>query len=178
MARLPITVYPHPVLTTPTREVVVDDGIREILRDMAETMYVDNGIGLAAPQVGLSIRVAVVDVPADGDLPASGLLYLVNPKIVASSGSAVGPEGCLSFPGLDIDVKRATDVTVEYVDDLGQPQTLSAKGLLAICLQHEIDHLDGIVFVDRLDKVRRALALRDYERGLQRMAAHRNGIEK
>lgn len=166
MALLDVRVYPDPVLTTPAEQVKqVDDGIRKTLEDMAETMYAYNGIGLAAPQVGLGLRMMTVDVPGEeeGD-EGSGLLYMINPVIVGHEGSITFCEGCLSFPGLEIDVKRHARIRVEYTDHQGQPADLEADGLLAICIQHELDHLDGVVFVDRLGTVRRKLALREFNK--------------
>ena len=144
---------------------VVDDGIRRNLEDMAETMYASNGIGLAAPQVGIGLRMMVVDVPApeEGE-PGSGLLYMINPRIVERDGTITYCEGCLSFPGLEIDVKRDDRIQVEFMDHLGLPSVLEAEGLLSICIQHEMDHLDGVVFVDRLGTVRRKLALREFDK--------------
>lgn len=160
-----IVVWPEEVLSRETDEVgTVDDGIRSLLADMAETMYAGNGIGLAAPQVGMSLRVAVVDVPGDEDFPATGLLYLVNPRIVSSEGHTSMDEGCLSFPGIEVLVERSRKVVVEYRDGDGVKKTIEAAGLAAICLQHEIDHLDGITMIDRLGPIRRKLALHDYRK--------------
>ncbi|NOZ00322.1 MAG: peptide deformylase [Deltaproteobacteria bacterium] len=172
MSLLNIRIYPDSVLTTPAEPVdVVDDGIRKTLEDIAETMYAGSGIGLAAPQVGISLRLMTVDVPSgEDDDEGSGLLYMINPRIVEKAGSVVFSEGCLSFPGLEIDVARSAGVKVEYTDMEGLPAFIEADGLLAICLQHEIDHLDGIVFVDRLGTVRRKLALREFNKLKQRAA--------
>jgi peptide deformylase len=167
MALLTIRVFPDDVLKRKAEPVAsVDDDVRRLLADMAETMYARHGIGLAAPQVGISRRVVVIDVPADEDEAAkgSGLLYLVNPAIATREGSTTTTEGCLSFPGLEIDVKRAARVRVTHLDDRGEARELAADGLLAICLQHELDHLDGIVFTDRLGPVSRRLALREFDK--------------
>lgn len=165
MAVLPVRVWPDPVLTRKADPVdVVDAEVVRLLADMAETMYKSDGIGLAAPQVGVSRRVVTIDVPGHEGAPGSGLIYAVNPRVVAREGACTMTEGCLSFPGLEIDVKRAERVRVEYLDQHGQPQVVDADGVLAICFQHEIDHLDGIVFTERLGPVRRRLALRDYEK--------------
>ena len=115
-----------------------------LLRDMAETMYDADGVGLAAPQVGILRRVVVIDV---GD----GLIELVNPKIVSKEGEQAGPEGCLSVPGRQGYVVRPEKVTVEALDRKGKPITVTGEGLLARALCHEIDHLDGIVYVDIMD---------------------------
>lgn len=166
MAVLTVRAFPDPVLKTRAAEVeVVDDEVRKVLADMAETMYRYNGIGLAAPQVGLSRRLIVLDVPGEDDEhPGPGLLYCVNPRILSREGAVSMVEGCLSFPGLEIEVKRAGRVRVAFLDGQGVERTLDADGLLAICFQHEIDHLDGIVFTDRLGPVSRRFALRDYEK--------------
>lgn len=167
MAVLPIRVFPDEALRRKARPVeVVDDEIRKALADMAETMYGSAGIGLAAPQVAISRRLVVIDVPADPEAgtPGTGLIYLVNPEILSSEGSTTSTEGCLSFPGLEIDVKRAGKVRVTYLDDYGVRRERDADGLFAICIQHEIDHLDGIVFVDRLGPVSRRLAQREFDK--------------
>lgn len=115
-----------------------------ILRDMAETMYAANGIGLAAPQVGLMRRIIVADV-------GEGLVEMINPQIVASEGEAAMTEGCLSVPGRRGCVTRPEKVTVRAQDKKGKPFEVTADGLLARCLQHEIDHLDGVLYVDKMD---------------------------
>ena len=165
MAVLPVRVWPDPVLTRKAEPVdTVDEEVVRLLADMAETMYKADGIGLAAPQVGVSRRLVTIDVPGREGEPGSGLIYAVNPRVVSREGTCMMTEGCLSFPGLEIDVKRAERVQVEFLDQHGQPRTLDADGVLAICFQHEIDHLDGIVFTERLGPVRRRLALRDFDK--------------
>ncbi|HHX75219.1 MAG TPA: peptide deformylase [Firmicutes bacterium] len=123
----------------------ITPGIRVLLNDMAETMYAADGVGLAAPQVGISKRLVVIDIRDE-----QGLLKLVNPEVVAASGKAVAVEGCLSFPGLAGEVERAEAVTVRALDEEGNPVEITADGLLARAFQHEIDHLDGILFVDKV----------------------------
>jgi peptide deformylase len=168
MAVLQIRIWPDEVLKQKAVPVdVVDDEVRKLLVDMAETMYASDGIGLAAPQVGVSRRVVVVDIPGGEGHESTGLLYMVNPRILQAEGSVCMTEGCLSFPGLEIDVKRAANVRVAWLDEQGIEREVEADGILAICFQHEIDHLDGIVFTDRLGPVSRRLALRDYEKGLK-----------
>ncbi len=165
MAVLSVRLWPDPVLTTKAKPVdVIDDELRKFMEDMALTMYKADGVGLAAPQVGVSKRVIVIDVPGDEQEAGSGLIYAVNPKVIHKEGANAITEGCLSFPGLDIKVKRSEKVTVEYQDLNGTVQTIKAGGTLAICFQHEIDHLDGIVFTERLGPVSKRLALRDYEK--------------
>ena len=153
MALLPILRYPDPRLHTRATQVAeVNDEIRKLVNDMAETMYEAPGIGLAATQVDVHKRVVVIDVSED----KSGLLALINPEIIARSGEQVCEEGCLSVPGIYDKVTRAETVTVEALDRDGQPFSLDAEGLLAICIQHEIDHLDGKVFVEHLSQMKQS----------------------
>ena len=164
MAVREIRTFPDQVLTTPARPVEdFTPELQTLVDDMAETMYVGDGVGLAAPQVGVSLRVLVMDVaPADEQGP--NLTALINPEIVEKQDEVVWNEGCLSFPELTIDVKRAARVRVRALDRHGNEVELEAEGLTAICLQHEIDHLDGVVFVDRVSALKRKLALREYRR--------------
>lgn len=154
MALRSIVIYPDPRLKQPAAKVTAFDGaLHRLLDDMRETMYQEDGIGLAANQVGALQRVIVVDVSED----RSGFLELVNPIIVKSEGKASREEGCLSIPGYREVVSRKTHVTVNYQNRKGDPQSLDADGLLAVCLQHEIDHIDGILFVDRVSSLKRQL---------------------
>lgn len=121
----------------------VDKKVRQLLDDMAETMYAKDGVGLAAPQVGESLRVVVMDCQDD-----HGLLELVNPVITHREGSAIDTEGCLSVPDIYGEVERAERVRVEFLNRRGKKQRLTATGLLARCIQHELDHLDGQLFID------------------------------
>ena len=125
-------------------------------------MYAENGIGLSATQVGVALKVATVDV-ANRDEP-SQLLELVNPVIVERDGKVVSEEGCLSVPGVWEEVERAEKIKLEYQDRHGEKQTLEADGLLSICIQHELDHLDGKVFIDYLSKLKRKLAVKKAQR--------------
>lgn len=118
-----------------------DEKLAELLEDMADTMYEANGVGLAAPQVGILRRVVVIDV-------GEGIIELVNPKIIRTSGSEIGPEGCLSFPGIWGKVERPTKVKIEAQDRHGDSFTMTGEGLLARAFCHELDHLDGKVFKD------------------------------
>ncbi len=132
------------VLRKKAREVdVVDDRIRTLLKDMAETMYKADGIGLAAPQVGVLRRVVVIDI-------GEGLIELINPRILEQSGEQINVEGCLSIPGVYGEVKRPEKIKVEYLDANGVKRTIEGTGLLAVCLSHELDHLDGILFRDKV----------------------------
>ena len=153
MTFLTIVEYPDERLEKVARPVEeVTDEIRALAADMAQTMYAAPGVGLAAPQVGRSLRLIVIDVSEKKDT----LLTLVNPRITAHSDEEVlGEEGCLSLPGMYEDVRRFAEVEVAYTDLEGRPQTLQAQGLLAVCLQHEIDHLDGVVFIDHVSRLKK-----------------------
>ena len=144
-----ILTYPDPFLATKATPVAkVDESVRTLVRDLFETMYAANGVGLAATQVGVGKRVIVVDISPVEEEAAP--LALVNPEIVESQGCVQGPEGCLSVPGVEGEVARAETILVQGMDGKGSPLTLRAQGLLARAIQHEIDHLDGILFIDRL----------------------------
>lgn len=165
---LPIYSYPEPVLTTVSKPVTVfDDKLAALVNDMLYTMYHAPGIGLAAPQVGVSQRLFVIDVDydreevtkADG---STGMEYsnlhprvFINPKFTVRQGETSSQEGCLSVPDVYEDVTRYEVVTVEYQDLTGKKHTMDADELLSICLQHENDHLDGIVFIDRLSPLKK-----------------------
>ncbi len=149
MAVLDIVLVPDPVLRQKARPVErVTKRIQKLIRDMADTMYAANGAGLAAPQVGVSERVIVVD---DGN----GLVALVNPRLVAAQGSEVDVEGCLSIPNVNVYVERAAQVEVEGWDERGRTVRIKAEGLLARALQHEIDHLDGVLITDKGSPIER-----------------------
>lgn len=151
MALLPILRFPDPRLQKIARPVdKIDDSIRQLAADMAETMYEAPGIGLAATQVDVHLRVVVIDVSEE----RSALRVFINPEILSCDGLALGEEGCLSVPGIYDKVERAERVTVRYLDLAGQEQRLEAEGLLAVCIQHEIDHLNGKVFVDHLSQLK------------------------
>ena len=160
MAILELVKAPDPRLKLVSQPVgEVDRTLKRFMDDMFETMKDASGIGLAAIQVGVPKRVAVIDLDPTG--PDSKPIYLVNPKIVAESEEKVlHNEGCLSVPDFWEDVNRAARLTVEYTDEKGRPQTLEADGLMAIALQHEIDHINGLLFIDHLSKLKRSIALR------------------
>jgi peptide deformylase len=152
MAKLDILHYPDARLHTVAKPVAaVDARIRRLIDDMAETMYAAPGIGLAATQVNVHERVVVIDVSEAHD----DLLVLINPEIVAQSGTEESEEGCLSVPGIFDKVTRAERVTVRALDRDGKSFELDADGLLAVCIQHELDHLKGKVFVDYLSSLKR-----------------------
>lgn len=154
MTQLSILRYPDPRLRTVARPVDdVDDGVRQLVDDMLETMYSARGIGLAATQVNRPLRLLVMDLSEEHDQP----LVLINPEIVERDGVQVCQEGCLSVPGEYADVERAERVRVRYLDRDGEARELEAEDLLAVCVQHEIDHLDGKVFVDYLSPLKRRM---------------------
>ena len=158
--RLRILIAPDPVLRRHARAVADADAeaVRALIPRMFSAMYAAPGIGLAAPQVGVSLRLAVIDLQRD-DRPTP--LVLVNPEIVAASAETeVHEEGCLSLPGQYADVTRPAVVTVRYIDEAGARQQVVADGLLGRCIQHEIDHLDGRLFVDHLSALKRSMILR------------------
>lgn len=149
MARYKVVLTGDPVLRRiahPVKEV--NDNIKKLMNNMAETMYHAKGVGLAAPQVGISKRVIVVDI-------GEGLFKLVNPEIVASSGIQDGAEGCLSLPDVVGNVKRSERVTLKALDENGDEVTIEATGYLARAFQHEIDHLNGIIFTDKATAIER-----------------------
>ena len=164
MALLSILRYPDARLHRRAARVDrVDDKIRQLIKDMAETMYAAPGIGLAATQVDVHRRVIIIDISETHD----ELRVFINPEIVAATGDADVEEGCLSVPGVYEKVRRAERVTVRALDATGQPFTLDAEGLLAVCIQHEMDHLEGKVFVEKLSRLKqgRILArIRKHER--------------
>jgi peptide deformylase len=164
MSLLQILQAPHPGLKRVARPVAeITDELRLLMSDMLETMYRAPGIGLAAPQVGVDKRIVVVDVAReDGERSP---LRLVNPELVwKSADTVVLEEGCLSLPEQFAEVKRPSAVRMRYLDEHGSTHEIEADGILARCLQHEIDHLDGILFVDHLSALRRNMILRKLEK--------------
>jgi peptide deformylase len=166
MAILPIVKYPDQILKTKASEVdEINSEIKTMLSNMAETMYDAPGIGLAGPQIGTSLRLCVVDVGDDEATGRIGRLYkLVNPEIVSKEGRIKYEEGCLSIPGIHEFVERASKIVVKAKNEDGESVTIEAEGLLAICLQHEIDHLDGILFTDRLTGLKRRIVLKKLQK--------------
>lgn len=157
---MPLTIltYPHPLLAKPSSEITqVTPEIRELAAEMAETMYKAEGIGLAAPQVGKPIRLITVDVT--GPERREGLMTLVNPRLtpVPEAGFQEGEEGCLSVSEYRANVKRHAKVFLEATDLDGKPIRMEADGILAVCLQHETDHLEGVLFIDRISRLKRVM---------------------
>ncbi len=177
MALLSILVAPDPILkqvSEPVRKVT--DEIRRLMDDMLETMYEAPGIGLAAIQVGVAKRVIVIDLgkpkskddegdedvkPAKDEKPERRPMYFIDPEIIwASDEYVVCEEGCLSVPDLYEEVERPERVKVKFLDYHGRPQEIDAEGMLAVCLQHEMDHLEGVLFIDHLSRLKRAMMLK------------------
>jgi peptide deformylase len=168
MSKLKILEFPDPRLRTKATVVdVVDDKLRVLIGDMFETMYAAPGIGLAATQVDVHKRLLVTDVSADKDEP----YVLINPEILEKDGVTVTDEGCLSVPGYYEEVERAEHIKVRFLDRDGAEVELDAHGLLAVCIQHEIDHLDGKLFVDYLSEVKRSRIRRKLEKERRQQAA-------
>lgn len=153
MAILPILQYPDERLHTIANKVLeVTDSTRKLISDMAETMYAAPGIGLAATQVNMHQRIVVIDTSETHD----NLLVLINPELIETRGESECEEGCLSVPGIYEKVKRAKEISVRALDAKGAEFTLDAEGLLAVCIQHEMDHLQGKVFVDYLSHLKQS----------------------
>ena len=164
MAVHEVVIMGDPILRTAAAEVdAFDQDLKMLVRDMFETMYHAEGIGLAGPQIGISQRVIVVDLRSEEQPEAR--LALINPKVVwASKESEKAPEGCLSIPGLEEVIKRSSAIRVEAVDIDGGSMELETEGLFARVLQHEIDHLDGILFVDRVSALKRRILMKKWKK--------------
>ncbi|MGJ3260117.1 MAG: peptide deformylase [Rhodospirillales bacterium] len=164
MAKLPIIVAPDPRLKIKAQPVdAVDDDVRKLMDDMLETMYAAHGIGLAAPQVGDKRRVIVVDVARENEDPKP--LALANPQIVEiAAADRIHEEGCLSLPEHYAEVERPDWIKVRYIDRDNEIREIKADGILSTCIQHEIDHLDGILFVDHVSSLKRNMILRKLQK--------------
>lgn len=185
MAILGILKFPDPILKTKAAPVaVIDEGIKTLINDMVETMYAARGIGLASVQVGVAKRVIVLDVPdepleegpSEEESPKArqkgkNLVALINPEILESEGSITYEEGCLSVPGITADVHRASRVRIKALDKEDKGLDFWAEGLYAIALQHEIDHIDGILFIDRLSRLKREMIKRRLKKALEEQRA-------
>lgn len=171
MAIRTIRTYPDDVLRQKAEPVsdVRDTEIQTLIDDMAETMYDAPGVGLAANQVGVPLRICVIDT--SGKDQEGPLLVLINPEITAAEGRESCEEGCLSVPGYFYDVTRAERVTVSFLDRSGTPTELSAEGLLARAIQHEMDHMDGVLFVDRMSLIKKEMFRRRFKHALSRATA-------
>ena len=169
MPVLKVLIAPHPILSTATTSIEsVDDHIKQQLKDMAETMYANNGIGLAANQVGISKRMLVMDVGENNSIekdmtdPIGPRLYcIINPEVVwASEEKGTMEEGCLSVPGQGVPIERSTSIKIKYLDETGAEKTEAFAGLQARCILHEMDHLDGKTMLEYLSKLKKDLALK------------------
>ena len=167
---IPIVKIPDPVLRQIAKPVdEINDGLRQLLNDMAATMYDAPGIGLAAPQINVSQRLVVIDCGKDN---ARELYKMVNPEIITlSEEQVVLEEGCLSIPDQTADVKRPAEVSIKYLDETGSTQTLTADGILAACIQHEIDHLNGVLFIDHISRLKRDMITRRVMKELRQKTA-------
>lgn len=163
MAIRTILHYPDKRLRQPAKAVeAVTPEIVALIEDMKETMYAAPGVGLAAPQIGVSLRLFVVDTAGEDE--PSALRVFINPEIVAREGKITWEEGCLSFPGVHEEIERSAQVTVRATNERGERVELTAEGLLAVAVQHENDHLDGVLMVDRMGALKRRLALRKMQK--------------
>lgn len=164
MSELTIITYPHKILKTPALPVThFDEDLRGTIQNMLALMYKEEAVGLAAPQVGLPWRLFVMDVSEELNTP----LCFINPTIVDKQGDCDSDEGCLSLPGLYVKVKRASSITVNYQDESGHLCSYTAEGLASRAIQHEIDHLNGIVFLDHLSKLKRMMAIKKLQKHQQ-----------
>jgi len=164
MSVKPLIILPDPLLRQVSKPVErVDSQLLKFAGDMLDTMYDAPGIGLAAIQVGEPLRLVVIDLAKEGEPPAPQIFF--NPEIVASGDDTnVHEEGCLSIPDYYAEVERPASVTVRYIDKDGKQQELAADGLLATCLQHEIDHLNGVLFIDHISKLKRDMVMRKFKK--------------
>lgn len=161
MTTLELKIYPDPILREACSPVEdFNEQLAVFLDNMAQTMYLESGIGLAAPQVGLAERVTVIDVSDN----RSSIIELINPEITYQEGSLSSEEGCLSIPGYRDTVTRSKKIVVEAQDRFGTRFELEADDLLAICIQHEIDHLDGVLFIDHISRLKREIFKRRYKK--------------
>ena len=160
--------YPEAVLREETKKITdFDNGLGKLVEDMAETMYDAPGVGLAAPQIGKSIKLIVVDISEDKE-GEKKYMALINPEIISHEGTQVDEEGCLSVPDLTANVTRYLNITVAYQDLQGIPHELSTKDRFAVVLQHEIDHLNGILFIDHLSSLKRNLYKKKVKKWLEK----------
>lgn len=156
-----ILTFPHPILKKHTHRIErIDDSIRGLIEDLIDTMQAGPGsVGVAAPQIGVSLSACVIDVSSNRNARENnhGLIAMLNPVIIASSGSSIMREGCMSIPDYTGDVERATSVIVRYMNQEGDIRTVEASGFEAVAIQHEMDHLDGVLFLDRIVSLKTGL---------------------
>ena len=160
MSQRKIVIEPDPILREKSKTLErVDDELRKLLDDMLETMYAAPGIGLAAVQVGVLKRLIVIDISKDKE--KKNPLFLINPEIISKSkNTSIHEEGCLSLPGHFAEIERPSECRIKFVDYSGKKKELKASGLLATCIQHEVDHLDGILFIDYLSKLKKDMIVK------------------
>jgi len=171
MALRPVLQFPDPRLKRVSEPISrFSDELRSLAHDMLEVMYDEPGIGLAAPQVGEAVRLIVLDTDWTEDGAERNPIVLVNPEIIEREGRIVWTEGCLSVPDYQADVERSSQVRVRGLDLDGKPVEHLAEGLRAVCFQHEIDHLDGILFIDRISRLKRSLYVKRRQKALRRGA--------
>lgn len=163
MAVLEIRKYPDEILKKKASEITdIDSNVQKLIDDMIETMYKSNGIGLAAPQVGVSKRLIIVDIsPREEN---NSLIVMINPQIVSTEGEVLSEEGCLSLPGFITRLKRSEKIFVKGIDRKGKDIEIETNGLLGRAIQHEIDHLDGILLIDRISPLKRELFRKKYQK--------------
>ncbi len=164
MSIKPLVILPDPVLRQVSKPVErVDDALRKLADDMLETMYEAPGIGLAAIQIGEPLRLLVIDLAKEGEPPAPHVF--INPQVLESAEQrSVYEEGCLSIPDYYAEVERPASVRVQYIDRDGRQQEIMAEGLMATCLQHEIDHLNGVLFIDYISKLKRDMVMKKFRK--------------
>ncbi len=164
MSIKPLVILPDPVLRQVSKPVErVDDALRKLADDMLETMYEAPGIGLAAIQIGEPLRLLVIDLAKEGEPPAPHVF--INPQVLESAEQrSVYEEGCLSIPDYYAEVERPASVRVQYIDRDGRQQEIMAEGLMATCLQHEIDHLNGVLFIDHISKLKRDMVVKKFKK--------------
>ncbi len=157
-----IVIEPDPILRKKSESLEkVDDEIKKLLDEMLETMYAAPGIGLAAVQIGILKRLIVIDISKEKENEKKNPLFLINPKIISKSEStSIYEEGCLSLPGHFAEIERPAECKVEYLDYNGKEKVITAKGLLSTCIQHEIDHLNGLLFIDYLSKLKKDMIVK------------------
>ncbi len=163
MAVLEIRKYPDEILKTKSSEITdIDGNVQKLIDDMIETMYKSKGIGLAAPQVGVSKRLIIVDISPREE--KDSLIVMINPQIVSTEGEVLSEEGCLSLPGFITRLKRSEKIFVKGIDRKGKDIEIETNGLLGRAIQHEIDHLDGILLIDRISPLKRELFRKKYQK--------------
>ncbi len=168
MPTLKILQYPHPALKQVATPVVhFDQTLKTQVEEMIVLLYQDNAVGLAANQVGLTTRFFVMDTSENQDSP----LCLINPEIMTKEGEGISQEGCMSLPGVYFHVPRASTVTVKYQDVTGEYQTLTGEGLTAFCIQHELDHLNGVLAIDHFSKLKQAIYIKKMQK-IRRLEAN------